>query len=299
MTNNLSSIGPESITIDPEFRDLIRPLSESERNELTDSLRSCGMLSPIIYWQHEGQNILVDGHNRLSLWIENNGFNEEWEFKSQEIFLGKREYAREWIIKNQLGRRNLTRDEFTDLVGLLYNSRKKARGGCHGNQHTPPKDQNDTLPDTADQVAAETGVSPATVKRAGKLADAADEVQSEEPELPRSEAVKKAKEAVKAKAEADKPKKLPKYIPALAVDIANNAIRMLGTINHNDTRREEALIMVRHYCESMLAKNAPVTSEGMAWAEKAIKCLEKIQHTDTEKKRAYRHVSHWLSLRSA
>ena len=56
------------------------------------------------------------------------------------------------------------------LVGQLYNQRKKAVGGSRGNQYTAPKDQNDPLPKdtTAEVVAAETGLSPATVKRAGK-----------------------------------------------------------------------------------------------------------------------------------
>jgi hypothetical protein len=49
-----------------------------------------------------------------------------------------------------------------------------------------------------------------------------------------------------------KPERLPKYTPAIAVDIANNAIRMLGTIHDTDTRREEALRMVITYCETEL-----------------------------------------------
>jgi hypothetical protein len=43
---------------------------------------------------------------------------------------------------------------------------KKGQGGTGANQHKQ-KDQNDTSADTAEQVAKETGSSPATVKRAG------------------------------------------------------------------------------------------------------------------------------------
>jgi hypothetical protein len=49
-----------------------------------------------------------------------------------------------------------------------------------------------------------------------------------------------------------KRERLPKYTPAIAMDIANNAIRMLGTIHDKDTRREEALRMVITYCETEL-----------------------------------------------
>jgi hypothetical protein len=151
---------------------------------------------PLVIWKHEGKNILVDGHNRLSLWKEFNGFNDEYELKTQELFFGNRDNAKEWIIKNQLGRRNLSPDDYKLLVGMLYNQRKKTVGGDRGNQHTVAKGKNCTLPTTAEQVAAETGVSPRTVKSAGKLAAKVEEIQQAEPELPRQEVITKAKEII-------------------------------------------------------------------------------------------------------
>ena len=62
-------------------------------------------------------------------------------------------------------------DVFKLVLGRIYNREKKAQGaekGGRGNQHVV-KVQNDTLP-TAERIAAQHGVSPATVKRAGKLA---------------------------------------------------------------------------------------------------------------------------------
>jgi len=174
-------MNPADITIDPEFQNLIRPLSDEERKELKDSLSSCGLLMPLVVWRHEGKNILVDGHNRLSLWKEFNGFNDEYELKTQELFFGNRDNAKEWIIKNQLGRRNLSPDDYKLLVGMLYNQRKKVVKNPEGkNQHSEVRDQNDPQPKrdkTAEIVAAETGVSPATVKRAGKLAAKVEEIQ--------------------------------------------------------------------------------------------------------------------------
>lgn len=46
---------------------------------------------------------------------------------------------------------------------------------------------------------------------------------------------------------------IPKYIPAAGMTIANNAIRILGTINDNDTEKEMALKMVIKFCESELS----------------------------------------------
>jgi len=76
----------------------------------------------------------------------------------------------EWMILHQLGRRNLSPGAARILRGKLYKSRKKEVGGDRGNQHTP-KDQIDPLPTTAEIVAKETGVSPATIKRDAKFAD--------------------------------------------------------------------------------------------------------------------------------
>lgn len=193
-------MNPEQISIDSEFENLIRPLSEKERDELRKSLSRNGLLSPLVVWSAEGKTFLIDGHNRLSLWKEFNGFNEEWEFKTQELFFGNRDKVKEWIIKNQLGRRNLSPDDYNLLVGMLYNQRKKAVGAPKGNENAGkqlaqngPIEKKDS---TATQVAAETGVSRNTVKRAAKLAAKVEEIQQAEPELPRQEVITKAKEII-------------------------------------------------------------------------------------------------------
>jgi len=188
---------PSKIVIDAEFQKLIRPLSKDERKELKESLSSCGLLMPLVVWNSDGKTILVDGHNRLSLWQEFNGFNEEYEFKTQELRFGNRDKVKEWIIKNQLGRRNLSPKDYTLLVGMLYNQRKKNVGAPKGNENAgKQKGQIDLIETTAAAVAAETGVSPATVKRAGKLAAAVEEIQAAEPELPREEVISKASKPV-------------------------------------------------------------------------------------------------------
>jgi protein gp37 len=155
---------PSDIVIDSEFEKLIRPLSNDERKELKESLSSCGLLMPLVIWNHEGKTILVDGHNRLSLWNEFDGFDGDFEFKTQELHFGNRDNAKEWIIKNQLGRRNLSPDDFRSLLGMLYNARKKeAHRPEKRGQSEPVNPQR-----TAEAIATEFGVSPSTVKRAGK-----------------------------------------------------------------------------------------------------------------------------------
>ena len=182
------------ITIDPEFQNLIRPLAEKEREELRASLSRCGLLSPLIVWKTEGKTILVDGHNRLALWKELDGFDGSGghEIRTQEIFLGVRGIAKEWIIKNQLGRRNLSPADYKLLVGQLYNQRKTTQGG-----DKKSKGKTCTLINTAEQIASETGVSPRTVKSAGKLAAKVEEIEAAQPEAPRAEVITEAKEQIR------------------------------------------------------------------------------------------------------
>jgi hypothetical protein len=182
---------PTDIAIDEEFRDLIPPLSKDEKTRLEDSLASCGMLSPLIVWKHEGQIILVDGHNRLELWKKRNGFDESFEFLTTELPFADREDAREWIIKNQLGRRNLSPEDFKILLGMLYSSRKKA--GFKGNQHTSGSGQNVHHQKTAQQIAEEFNVSERTVRRAEADNKKAEELRKEEPQLSLPEAVRKVR----------------------------------------------------------------------------------------------------------
>lgn len=77
------------------------------------------------------------------------------------------------MYKRQLGRRNLTDEQRTVLIGKMYESRKKSRGGNYGNQYTIlAKGHNDPKPKprtTAEAVAREVGVAEPTVKRAERV----------------------------------------------------------------------------------------------------------------------------------
>ncbi len=86
-----------------------------------------------------------------------------------------REVAKNWIILNQLGRRNVSPDMAAKLRGMLYISRKKSVGEHTGNQHTDSElGQSGPIPSTAEAVAKETGVSPRTIKRDAAYAEACD-----------------------------------------------------------------------------------------------------------------------------
>src|SRR5262249_18731805 len=78
-----------------------------------------------------------------------------------------RHEAWNWLINHQLGRRNLTGEQRTYLLGKIYNEQKQQHGGereasgnsCH-------------LPNTAEKIGADHHVSARTVRNAGEFAAA-------------------------------------------------------------------------------------------------------------------------------
>ena len=173
----------DTITIDEEFRAHCPPLTKTERQMLRQDIELTGLLSPLIVWNHEGKRILVDGHNRYEILQELERLDE---LQTTELVFDTRENALNWIINNQLGRRNLSPDAAALLRGKLYIAERipaKERlfqAGGNGNpvganQHSRMMGQSEppASRDTASRIAAKTGVSRETIKRDAKFAKAA------------------------------------------------------------------------------------------------------------------------------
>jgi hypothetical protein len=131
-----------------------------------------------VVWSERDKLTLLDGHNRHEI-CERVGI----EYQLTEMEFHSRQEALDWICRNQLGRRNLSPVDASELRGRMYNGRKKtkAQAGAKGGAS---KDQNDTcLESTAEVVAKETGVSAPTIKRDGKYAEAVATVAATVPEI--------------------------------------------------------------------------------------------------------------------
>lgn len=88
----------DNLVIDPEFKNLIPPLTSEERQQLEQNLVDEGCRDALVIWD----DIIVDGHNRYEICKKHNiGFEV-----SEKHFVD-REEAKIWIKKNQLGRRNI------------------------------------------------------------------------------------------------------------------------------------------------------------------------------------------------
>jgi hypothetical protein len=104
------SINQEKIQfkIDPEFRALIPELLKEEREQLEANLKQDGCRDSLVIWK----GLLLDGYHRWRICDR-----LKIEYRTVELTdCRTRKEAMVWMIKNQLGRRNLTDYARTELV---------------------------------------------------------------------------------------------------------------------------------------------------------------------------------------
>ena len=90
----------EDIKINPDYAELVPPLSDEEYKRLKESIAESGLYERIKINQ---ENEILDGHNRYSI-AKKYGLP----FRTEEIKIKNLSEARVWMIKNQLGKRNLS-----------------------------------------------------------------------------------------------------------------------------------------------------------------------------------------------
>jgi ParB-like chromosome segregation protein Spo0J len=116
----------QNIVILPELQSLIPPLLEEEYLLLESSILAEGCRERIILWkQDETSYVLIDGHNRYSICQKH---NKPFEVKVHDA-LTDLDAVKDWMIDNQLGKRNVTEETKSYLRGLQYNREKLKMGG--------------------------------------------------------------------------------------------------------------------------------------------------------------------------
>jgi len=173
--------------IDPEFRDLIPPLSPSEYEELEKSILSEGCRESIYTWN----NYIIDGHNRYEICIKH-GLEppvSPMSFESRaEVII--------WICSVQLARRNVTEPIRRYLIGKRYEAEKLIgahnASGC--NQYSHPEKEvryqsdaeapvNNDIVRTRDRLGKEYNLASATVYRYGEYAKTIDKIKEHSPNV--------------------------------------------------------------------------------------------------------------------
>jgi len=162
-----------TLSIDPEFRDLIPPLNEEELKMLEESIIANGCESPLIVWN----GVIVDGHNRHAICQKHN-----IPFAVIEKEFSSREDAMLWMLRNQLGRRNLNsyqRGElalkFEPLLKAEARTRQATSTGGENPQLVKNSAQAGNGSRTREQLGKLAGVSHDTIKKVKKLSESADE----------------------------------------------------------------------------------------------------------------------------
>ncbi len=180
----------KNITIDKQLQAFIPPLTEEEFNQLENNILAEGIRDALIVWQNpqqEGKYILIDGHNRYAI-----AQKHQLDFDIKIIKFDSLMEVQNWMIANQLGKRNLTEVQKAYLRGKQYQQEKKALGA---NQYQSGVDILTTPPDksgvdilttplkTHEKLAQQHKVSPKTIQRDEKYAQQIDLIVAEDYEL--------------------------------------------------------------------------------------------------------------------
>lgn len=167
------------LNIDPEFRDKIPSLSDDEFSKLEENILADGEVrEPLVVWH----NTIIDGHHRWKI-IQK---HPEIPYRVKQMDFPDKWAAIVWMCRNQLGRRNITNEQKTALIGEAYKAQKMTQGT--NNQYVQAKrekDQNGLFQkkyeNTAQEIADEFSVGEQTVKRAEHFVDSLNEAEKISP----------------------------------------------------------------------------------------------------------------------
>jgi hypothetical protein len=185
---NFLARAKKNIVIYEEFKFLVPPLAPDELHKLELSILAEGCRDPLVLWHKydgelEGDKIpeneewiLIDGHNRYQICQQKN-----LDFKVARLEFPDHESAVNWIVNNQLGKRNVTEETKSYLRGLQYNREKKKETNWQNLRqyaHTEHTEDENTSPtgSTAERLGELHKVSEKTIKRDEKFAIAIDKI---------------------------------------------------------------------------------------------------------------------------
>ena len=172
-----------NLKILPEIEENLFPLQPEELKFLEESILAEGVRDALVVWPKDGELILVDGHNRYKI-----AQKYDIPFQVVEKQFSDLDEVLEWIDFNQLGRRNLTDEQRTCILGKIYERRKKRHGGDRvsatyvqeqGVKFTPWSGSHAT----AKEIAEIANVTEKTVRNAAEFAKVVEEIKEDSCEV--------------------------------------------------------------------------------------------------------------------
>ncbi len=212
-----------AIIVLPEIEDLLYPLKAEELANLEASVRQYGIRDPLCIWRRGEEQILIDGHHRYAL-SQKYGIP----YKSEFMEFPDLEAVKDWVDRNQIGRRNITDEERMMTLGRIYQRMRAYRS--HARAESGEADSSPSKGRTAEQVAQEWNVGTTSVKRASAFADVIEQMR-EQGEDGRIAAQRILNGEIKDAATAlPKISRNPEQIPEIVKGLAAGAARIKDTV---------------------------------------------------------------------
>lgn len=238
-------------TIDPEFRDLLPPLSDDEYQRLQADINKNGCRDHLVIWKE--WSTLIDGHNRHEICT-----SLDLPFETVEMSFHSRDEVKMWMFRNQLGRRNLTdfqRCEIALLMKPVVAAQAKDREA-----KGRPKEGVEILPQdtgrTRDVVAEIAGVSGKTIDKVETILQSAtpEVIQQLRTGAPSADgkkiSIEKAFKSVTAPVAEQKPDAVSRgeiKSRGVGIERAHEAIACLKKIPVADALRKRAFEIVKDW----------------------------------------------------
>ena len=261
-----------SIKVDPEFKALIPPLTPEEFAQLEENCVKEGIRDALVGWKvPNGDIILIDGHNRWEIAAKHGGI----QFKIKEMQFDNREAVKAWIIRNQLGRRNLSKYDRSllalKLEPIIAEKAKEQQGA-----RTDICQKSDKSIDTKKELAKIAGVSHDTIHKVKTIQNSGDQqlikdiregretinsgYQKVHPKKTPAQSMKETLEEAKQEHEDFKSNKTVSIYEAqmdkanrhiIAIDLYNRLLTMGKRINDVAVDMEEGSINIGEMCKTL------------------------------------------------
>lgn len=210
------------IIVIPELKDFLDILSPDERKGLeADLIADGGAREPLLIWKE--QKAIVDGHNRYEI-CKAHGLK----FTTVEKSFKDIEEVKQWMLRNQLNRRNLDPLRISYFRGKLYNEMKqdptKARKDAGGVT-------------TAEKLADNFGVGEKTIRRDGNVAAGIDAVGR----VHRAASIRQKLEIVKDKNSGFKKEELEEIGKVADPKVQEEAVKELTKIKEETKVKADAV----------------------------------------------------------
>ena len=264
-----------SIKVDPEFKALIPPLAPEEFAQLEENCVKEGIRDALVGWKvPNGDIILIDGHNRWEIAAKHGGI----QFKIKEMQFDNREAVKAWIIRNQLGRRNLSKYDRSllalELEPLIAEKAKANQVRTSENRVSQKSDEQRVS--TKDELAKIAGVSHDTIHKVKAIQNSGDQqlikdiregretinsgYQKVHPKKTPAQSMKETLEEAKQEHEDFKSNKTVSIYEAqmdkanrhiIAIDLYNRLLTMGKRINDVAIDMEEGSINIGEMCKAL------------------------------------------------